>query len=125
MYNQEGNADDPVDKARKLRNQRFGSSEMEKRRWRGSGFKMFRRGLKQEIKEEVLDEIRESESITVIERVDEEKAKQKIKTYLQSKKSKGEKKVDDIEMMEELEIPIEQVNEIIDKYTSDECEGKL
>lgn len=79
------------------------------------------RKISTEIKKErdISEEVAKEE-IVVLERIDEEEAKKKIRKYLQLKKSKGETKVDDIEMMEELGIPIEQINEIINESMIEE-----
>lgn len=67
-----------------------------------------------EIVEKVLSRI-EDKGVFVLERKDKDKAKNDIKNFLKRRMESGETSIDDIEIMEELKIPIDEVDEIMEE----------
>ena len=66
-----------------------------------------------------IENLEKSEMIFVAEKITDEMAESMIKNLIQELKKKGEKIIDDIEIIKKFNIPIEQVDKILDKLIKD------
>lgn len=83
-------------------------------------------GIKEEIERDVekriLRRLEKMKEVVVLERRNNKEAKKQVKKFIEKKVREGQSSVDDIEIMENLKIPIEQVDEIMEDL---EKKGKI